>query len=455
MKLVQFVAKNLHGFLNINIQFNKDLTFLTGINGSGKTTVVRAISSLISPSLIALAHIVHDKMELLLEHEGKEITINSMRDDKYVYITSSHTDSQLKVPIIIPDEELIEYETMKSLVKYYRRLELDNAENQIIQLIKSLPTPMFLGIDRKSKELFQDERFYRGYVTAVVSERRDNIFKNSLSDSLEEAIVLVSDVYKDLNYKKDMLAYTLRRQIIENFFEYRDFDPYELDFKILDLNISREEEMKDAARSILSEIGLEKEFIDKQLNTFYDKLKSLKNTIPNDFDFQKSKPEDNPEIMKALVEFMINRPQLDRINLILNLIDNHIKEIQKISEPIINYLDAINSFLKDSNKHLDFDKGNLLVKVKENMQVPVHSLSSGECQLFVILTHLAFNPDAKHANVFIIDEPELSLHVKWQEEFVTAIQKANPDIQLILATHSPSIVLDRVEHCVDLSENVR
>ena len=112
-----------------------------------------------------------------------------MRDDKYVYITSSHTDSQLKVPIIIPDEELIEYETMKSLVKYYRRLELDNAENQIIQLIKSLPTPMFLGIDRKSKELFQDERFYRGYVTAVVSERRDNIFKNSLSDSLEEAIV--------------------------------------------------------------------------------------------------------------------------------------------------------------------------------------------------------------------------------------------------------------------------
>jgi len=73
----------------------------------------------------------------------------------------------------------------------------------------------------------------------------------------------------------------------------------------------------------------------------------------------------------------------------------------------------------------------------------------------VILTHLAFNPAATSANVFIVDEPELSLHVKWQEAFVPAIRKANPELQVILATHSPSIVLDLTKFCVDLSEATR
>ena len=57
---------------------------------------------------------------------------------------------------------------------------------------------------------------------------------------------------------------------------------------------------------------------------------------------------------------------------------------------------------------------------------------------------------AQENNVFIIDEPELSLHVQWQELFVDSIISANPNIQYVLATHSPSIILDRIENCVDL-----
>jgi predicted ATP-binding protein involved in virulence len=83
----------------------------------------------------------------------------------------------------------------------------------------------------------------------------------------------------------------------------------------------------------------------------------------------------------------------------------------------------------------------------------IHSLSSGEQQLVVILTHIAFNPAAQAANVLIIDEPELSLHVVWQEFFVDAIREVNPNLQLILATHSPSIVLDNTENCIDLIES--
>jgi predicted ATP-dependent endonuclease of OLD family len=62
-----------------------------------------------------------------------------------------------------------------------------------------------------------------------------------------------------------------------------------------------------------------------------------------------------------------------------------------------------------------------------------------------------FGEESNRSSVLIIDEPELSLHLKWQEMFVDAISEASPDTQLILATHSPSIILDQVKYCVDLS----
>jgi len=83
---------------------------------------------------------------------------------------------------------------------------------------------------------------------------------------------------------------------------------------------------------------------------------------------------------------------------------------------------------------------------------PISALSSGERQLLVMLAHLSLNSSLAGSGVFIVDEPELSLHIDWQEKFVDAIREANPNVQLILATHSPAIILDRVEACRTLSE---
>jgi predicted ATP-binding protein involved in virulence len=81
---------------------------------------------------------------------------------------------------------------------------------------------------------------------------------------------------------------------------------------------------------------------------------------------------------------------------------------------------------------------------------PITALSSGERQLLVMLAHLSLNPSLEGSGVFIVDEPELSLHIDWQEKFVDSVIEANPNVQLILATHSPAIILDRVEACRNL-----
>jgi hypothetical protein len=111
-----------------------------------------------------------------------------------------------------------------------------------------------------------------------------------------------------------------------------------------------------------------------------------------------------------------------------------------------DYLVAVNRFFNDSNKELFFDEstGKLAFSLtnsrgKGRSAKSVVHLSSGERQILVLFTFLAFVSDPK--GVFIVDEPELSLHPKWQAEFMDAFIKLRPQgTQLLLATHSPDIV---------------
>jgi len=70
--------------------------------------------------------------------------------------------------------------------------------------------------------------------------------------------------------------------------------------------------------------------------------------------------------------------------------------------------------------------------------IPLKSLSSGEKQLLQILLEVLSSDN----NSVIIDEPELSLHVNWQQQLVTSMQRINDDCQLLLASHSPEIMAE-------------
>ena len=42
----------------------------------------------------------------------------------------------------------------------------------------------------------------------------------------------------------------------------------------------------------------------------------------------------------------------------------------------------------------------------------------------------------------LMDEPEISLHIEWQERLITLIRSLNPNAQIILCTHSPAIIMN-------------
>ena len=53
---------------------------------------------------------------------------------------------------------------------------------------------------------------------------------------------------------------------------------------------------------------------------------------------------------------------------------------------------------------------------------------------------MIFGVNDRKNGIFIVDEPELSLHLTWQKLFIEQTLKINNNIQLIFATHSPEIV---------------
>ena len=85
-----------------------------------------------------------------------------------------------------------------------------------------------------------------------------------------------------------------------------------------------------------------------------------------------------------------------------------------------------------------------------------YKLSSGEKQMLVILLTVLVQ-DNEHYVLFM-DEPEASLHIEWQQKLIAMIRELNPNVQIILTTHSPALImegwLDAVTEVSDITTNM-
>ena len=120
------------------------------------------------------------------------------------------------------------------------------------------------------------------------------------------------------------------------------------------------------------------------------------------------------------------------------------KEVLKLNkkgkkENLNKLISAINVFFEESKKKIDFDGDDFLIVLNNGDEIKVSELSSGERQLLYIFLKVINNPPN---TIFLMDEPEISLHLEWQEKLISEIIKISPHCQLIIVTHSPAIVMN-------------
>jgi DNA repair exonuclease SbcCD ATPase subunit len=204
--------------------------------------------------------------------------------------------------------------------------------------------------------------------------------------------------------------------------------------------------------------------IQAALNHFLERMGEVVGSMERESSLSKAGKKDHkrpndrarvqPAIVNSHIEWIINQPQVDRILEHLRLLNDYIESRNSLRDPINRFRLLVNKFLAQTKKELHVAaSGQLSVTVAGYSQPrSINALSSGEKQLLVMLAHLSLNPNLVGSGIFIVDEPELSLHMDWQEKFVDAVREANPNVQLILATHSPAIILDREDACRMLNE---
>lgn len=91
-----------------------------------------------------------------------------------------------------------------------------------------------------------------------------------------------------------------------------------------------------------------------------------------------------------------------------------------------------------SNKQIVFSDQTIAVTIAENKNIGLEALSSGEKHLLRLFVETLLIGDSS----ILIDEPELSLHVDWQRQLIADFRLLNNEAQLIVATHSPEVMAD-------------
>lgn len=115
----------------------------------------------------------------------------------------------------------------------------------------------------------------------------------------------------------------------------------------------------------------------------------------------------------------------------------------KAGAPKKEFQDAIDDLFADTNKKID-RKSNEIQFIqtmgKHTEIITPYQLSSGEKQMLAIL--LTVLVENREPFALLMDEPEISLHIDWQQRLIHLIRKINPNAQIILSTHSPALIMD-------------
>ena len=126
---------------------------------------------------------------------------------------------------------------------------------------------------------------------------------------------------------------------------------------------------------------------------------------------------------------------------------------QELSAPKKRFQDIIDRLFSETGKRIVRTENEIRFSQIGETLVP-YQLSSGEKQMLVILLTVLVEDSCPY--VLFMDEPEVSLHVEWQQQLIDLILSLNPNVQIILTTHSPAVVMngwmDHVTEVTDITD---
>ncbi len=126
---------------------------------------------------------------------------------------------------------------------------------------------------------------------------------------------------------------------------------------------------------------------------------------------------------------------------------------QEISLQKQKFQDLIDDLFQETGKKIVRQENEIRFSLVGETIYP-YQLSSGEKQLLAILLTALVEDNLPY--VLFMDEPEVSMHIEWQKRLIDIVLDLNPNVQIILTTHSPAVIMngwiDNVTEVSDITD---
>ena len=440
LKLVKVETKGVLGEYNHEIEFSNSVPFIIvyGPNGVGKTKFLEIIYAASNVDLESLVDLPFREVKLIYS-DGTIFSVS-----KSMFALGMNGRSDLKITLFdgvtgkTKSQEL-EY-NIAALEEEYPFLERI-APNiwQDIHDGEILTTDDLINIDAKTARI----------KPSLEKEFRE--FKSRVSAFLIEAQRLQSD--------------PLRSSVNE---------PHPSDRRLKRRRFSRKDQSKitylsERMKVLISDAETQHSRITQKLdktfpNRFLTQTANEKRNI--DVDNIKKRYNDLDETRKRLANIVsLGVEDNDLLlfegngyqNFQLQLLDLYLDDMKKKYAPFVPLLkkinileNIINSRLLNKTIQITGSDGIVVTNNKTGSKINLEDLSSGEKHEIILMYDLLFS--VSEGSVVLIDEPEISLHIAWQFNFIPDVKKIAQvaDFHFIIATHSPQIINDDRDSSVRL-----
>jgi len=396
------------------------ISVIYGENGSGKTTLLKILFAILKrdESILRKENVQKVNVKYQVKNKLKELRIIKNKEGELIWRNdlelcdySSSILFNVHRGIVKQENETLNKSLMdlrkeiSGLGAYltYMEFEINNIEDTSFKSVKQ--------VQQKQETILS-----RILVDNMLKQFIHTIHKEHLSTDF----ITINDIEDTIISKYKHGKYEVSEKVRSASFETLS--------QILEIETTTSENsIPKLSENLIQKIQKNKNFILKAISA--DKT-SFTETIKEYLDTNDSSLIQQ-RIFRAMLSNMVEKaeepsPSLKAITRLIDVFNEHLYKSKKL-------------VVQDEEIHIDLGNGK-----KHNIK----NLSSGERNLLSILT--LFLLHGQDRNFLMIDEPELSLNMKWQREFLPLLHDINPNAQIIVASHSPSISRKNTRYLTEL-----
>ncbi|WP_288400127.1 AAA family ATPase [uncultured Acinetobacter sp.] len=453
-KIISIKVNNLYGFLNHSIQLREDgSTIIYGPNGSGKTTFLKIIYALFDKNFENLFFYEFESIEIGYTN-GDILKIDKLEVNDSNELSRFAVRTALGLGKDFPEE--IKKRNGFS-IKYNFYIVTGDDLREVVSLYQ------YEVLDFLKKGSWILDTFFRNEKL-----RRNHEYENNTDDEKAEKKLIFTDILENYISPYDFYFIDINRTINMDVLKKDDKDLADL-YKVKSYANDLSNIIKYAvAKSEETTERSNKSFPQRMIESF----RSNNNKGINEEEIRskyKRTQEDIDKIIKMGLLFRENNISLpsENVNLSVNeltVLSIYLSDLNKKIElynDIVNkievFKDIVGKKIRNKTMHINMDKGfyfrSKFTNPEEDLRLDL--LSSGEQHQISLFYQLIFL--AKDSTFFLIDEPEISLHVDWQRGFLSGLQKISKirNHRFLIATHSPQIINGNLDLCepMDMGED--